>query len=572
MAAKKQNKNQRQNQASVRLVIMGAILILVNILASYFHTGIDLTSEKRFTLSPSTKKLLKNMNEVAVVEVYLKGQFPAGLQRLQEAVRERLTSFKEIAGNKIIFRFVDPFEGKTESEQKTIAHNLEMKGIRYMNLENSDEGKYSTQVFFPFALVQYNGKEIPVILIEDPPGKSGAEKISYAEAVLEYKFASAINQLSRPARPRIAYLTGNGEDFGINTYKMLTNLPKFYDLDTVDLTNIRFISLAYDAIIINQPSLPFKVPEMVRIDQYVMRGGKVLWAIKTTNSSLDSLKDSPQFIAMKNSVNLDEMSFRYGFRVNSDLVEDKLCMQLGRTNNGQQTGSRDWVYFPRLYPTSWHPIVRNMDFILGGFTSSIDTIKSSGIKKTILLSSSKLSRVSSTPLRVSLSMMNYPMLDEQFNKPYRTVAILLEGVFHSIFEHRLAPETLHYMDSLNMSFKPVTDSSTKMIVTSVGDIFDNDYTTRDGVLPLGYYKWTGEFFANYSFLLNSLEYLTDNSGILESRSKQVKLRLLDNSRAKKEKTTWQVVNVSIPIGLVLIFASCYFFFRKRKYEVEKIRA
>ena len=566
MAAKAPDKNQRQKQASIRLVVMAAILVCINILASYFHTGLDLTGDSRFTLSKSTTTVLKNMKEVAVIEVYLKGQFPAGLQRLQEAVRERLRSFKEIAGNKIIFKFTDPLEGKTDEEKKLIVHNLDQKGIRFLNLENSEEGKYSNQPFFPYALVQYNGKEIPVVLVEDPPGKSGAEKISYAEAVLEYKFASAINVLSHATRPRIAYITGNDEELGIKSYYMLAGLPRFYDLDTVDLAHSNYISLAYDAIIINQPIKPFSVAEMLRIDQYVMRGGKVLWAINTLNASLDSLKSSAQFIAMKNDLNLDELTFKYGFRVNNDLIEDKLCMQLGRTNNGEQTGRRDWIYFPRLYPTSDHIIVRNMDFILGGFTNSIDTIKSSGIKKTVLLSSSKLSRTSMAPLRVSLSVMNYPMLDEQFNKPYRTCAILLEGKFHSVYQNKLAPESLKFMDSLHMSFKSECDSSTKMIVTSVGDIFNNDYTTRDGVLPLGYYKWTGEFFSNRNFLLNCLEYLTDNSGVLESRSKQVKLRLLDASRAKKEKTTWQVVNVGIPIAMVLVFASCYLFFRKRKYE------
>jgi ABC-2 type transport system permease protein len=572
MATKIPNKNQRQQQAMIRLTIMGAILLCCNILASYFHTGIDLTKEKRFTLSPSTKKLLRNMPETAVVEVYLKGKFPAGLQRLQEAVRERLMSFKDIAGNKIVFRFIDPFEGKTVDEQKLISHNLEQKGIRPIQLQtqNTDEEEFSMKVFFPFALVQYNGKEMPIMILEQPPGKSSEEQISYAEALLEYKFASAINQLGHRDRTRIAYMTGHGEDLGVKSFDMLATLARFYQLDTVNLANIDHVSLAYDAIIISQPTIPFTGIQKCIIDQYVMHGGRILWALSMLNASLDTLaiENSPQMIAMELGLNLDDLLFKYGARVNNDLIEDLQCLKLGLKQEGVSAERRDWIFFPRINPTSDHPIVRNMDFIAGGFTNSIDTIRND-IRKTILLQSSKYSRTASAPVRVSLSMMNYPYNQEMFNKPYRPVSVLLEGKFHSVFQNRLSRETLEYMASKNMAFKAACDTDNRMIITSIGDIFHNDYSVKDGILPLGYYKWTGEFFANKYFLLNCLEYLTDNSGILESRSKEVKLRLLDTGRAKDEKNKWQAINVIVPIFLVLIFASCYFFFRKRRYEVKQ---
>jgi len=568
--AKTTDKNQRQKQATTRLVIMAGILICINILASYLHTGIDLTQEKRFTLTPATKNLLRNMNEVAVVEVYLKGKFPAGLQRLQEAIRERLNSFKDIAGSKIIVKFIDPFEGKNESEQKVIAHDLAGKGIHVLELQNQSDEEYTAKPFFPYALVHYNGRETPVMLLEDPPGKSQEEKINSAEAMLEYKFANAFNQLSRPTKANIAYITGNGEDLGINSFDMLASIPRYYRLDTLDLARTLTISIAYDAIIIAQPAIPFTGPEKLKIDQYIMHGGHVLWIMSMLNANMDSLKNSPQLIAMENGLGLDDMLFKYGVRVNNDLVEDLQCMQLGRINPA--TGQReypDWIYFPKLNPTSQHPIVKNMDFIRGGFTNSIDTIKSEGIRKTILLQSSRYSRNAMAPARVSLSTMIYPQKSEMFNKPYLPVAVLLEGKFHSRYQNLLAPEYLRLLDSLKIPFKPICDSDNSMIVTSVGDIFKNDYTEKDGPLQMGYNKWTGEFFANRSFLLNCLEYLTDHSGILESRSKDVKLRLIDNGRAKEEKTKWQFINVVIPIAMVLVFASCYFFFRKRKYEVKQ---
>ncbi len=571
MAVTTPGKDQRRKQATIRIVIMACILICVNVLASYFHTGLDLTKEKRFSLSSSTKDMLRNMKEVAVVDVYLKSEnkFPAYLQRMQESVRERLTSFKDIAGNKIIFRFIDPFEGKNDEEKKAVAHDLSNKGIRYFELTQTGDAAYSMQVFFPYALVQYNGKEMPVMLLEDPPGKSAAEKINYAEALLEYKFANAINQLERPARPRVAYLMGNGEDLGIRTYDMLASLPRYYDLDTVDLMHTVHIPLAYDAIIINQPRVTFTGPEKLKIDQYIMHGGHILWNVSPLDASIDSLDaHPPQIMAMEYGLDLDDLLFKYGVRINNDLVEDMQNLQLPRILNGGPAEMHDWIFFPKLNPTSEHPIVRNMDFIFGKFTSSIDTLLNVGVKKTVLLQTSKYSRVATAPVRVSLSVMNFPMDKENFNKPYRPVAVLLEGKFTSAYKNRLAPEYLHVLDSIGEPFKPVSDSATSMIVSSVGDLFGNDYSTAKGILQMGYYKYDGQFYANKMFLLNSLQYLTDRSGILEAHSKQVKLRLLDEGRAKDEKTQWQVINVAVPIALVLVFASGYFFFRQRRYEVK----
>jgi gliding-associated putative ABC transporter substrate-binding component GldG len=274
------------------------------------------------------------------------------------------------------------------------------------------------------------------------------------------------------------------------------------------------------------------------------------------------------FLTTEHQTELDEMLYKFGVRINNDLVEDKQCNPLPRILNDGKPQLHDWVYFPRLNPTADHPIVKNMALLMAGFTNTIDTIKSEGIKKTVLLQSSKYSRSSRSPVRVSLSMMSYPLKHEMFTKPYLPVAILLEGKFQSVYNNRLAPEYLRLLDSLHHPFKRSCDSTNSMIVTSVGEAFSNGYSTKDGVLPMGYYQFTGEFFANKNFLLNCLEYLTDRSGILEARSKDVKLRLLDKGRIKEEKTTWQVLNVALPIGSVLLFASVYLFYRKRRYEVK----
>ena len=297
-----------------------------------------------------------------------------------------------------------------------------------------------------------------------------------------------------------------------------------------------------------------------------MRGGHALWVVNALNASLDSLIHNQQFIAMEAGLDIDDILYKYGVRVNFDLVEDMQNLPLPRTYEGGTPSLHEWAFFPKLNPTADHPIVRNMDFVMAGFTNSIDTIKSTGIKKTVLLQTSKYSRVARAPVRVSLSMMSYPLKNEMFTKSYLPVAILLEGKFHSVYQNLLAPAYLKLLDSLNKPFKTVCDSDNSMIVVSGGEMFSNGYTTKDGVLPMGYYGFTGDFYANRNFLLNCMEYLTDHTGILEARAKDVKLRLLDDGRAKKEKAMWQAVNVGVPIALVLVFASCYLFFRKRRYE------
>jgi len=571
--AKKAGNNQRRKQAIMRIVLMALILLCLNVLASYYHKGIDLTKEKRFTLTDATKRLLKNMQETAVIEVYLKGKsLPADMQKMQEAVRERLSAFKDIAGNKIIYRFIDPLEGKAENEEKQVVHDLQQKGIQYLQLKTNTEEGYTMKVCFPYALLLYNGNEMPISLLENPPGKTTSEQATYAEALLEYKIAGAINTLGKASKPMVGYLIGHNEDIGVNTFHMLGALAAYYRLDSINLKHLgqKHISNAYDAIIINQPSTPFSGPEKLMIDQYIMRGGHVLWALKTMNASMDSFANGRQaFLSQELGLDLDDLLYHYGVRVNNDIVEDRQCLQIPQVINGSATFF-DWIYFPRINPTADHPIVRNMNFIMGSFTSSMDTILTEGIKKTILLQTSKYSRTAGSPARISLSMASYPLQDNMFHNPYRPVAVLMEGKFHSAYDHRLAVDYLVHLDSLNERFKPICDTTTSMIVTSIGDVFENGYSAKENApTPLGYYKYApNDFYANMNFMLNCVEYLTDHSGILEARNKDVKPRLLDLARVKDEKTMWEWVNVAIPIALVLVFASAYMFFRKRRYEVK----
>lgn len=571
-------RKSQQRQATIRLVALLGILICVNLLASKFHFGLDLTAEKRFTLSPSTKKLLRSMDDIAVVDVYLKGDMPAGFQRLAAATREKLSNFKDYAGTKIEFRFSDPFEGKTEKEKGPIFQALAKKGIMGTNLQVKDDKGYSEKIIFPAALVRYKGKEYPINLLENEhPGMNPFEVLNTSEALLEYKFASAINYMTQPDQAGVAYIMGNEESLGVNTRDMLNTIRMLYHLDTVDLHNSLEIPGPglglYEAIIINKPRTAFEDKDKFKIDQYIMRGGHVIWLLDGVVAEMDSLSlnQSEAFMTGERNLNLEDMLFNYGVRVNANLIEDMDCnpipVTVGMIGDQPQIELRKWIYFPVLMPQIKHPIVHNLDPVMTIFPSSIDTINNPELKKTVLLASSKYSRVVPHPARVSLSMLRYNLNERIFNKPYQPVAVLIEGKFRSIFNNRLQPEFLKILkDSLKMPFKAQCDSPGSMIVISDGDMFENDYSKKEGTMEMGYWRFTSNRFGNKTFMLNCLEYLTDKTGLFETRSKDVQLRLLDNGRVKAEKSKWQWINILIPNIVILLFASVYLFVRKRKYE------
>ncbi|HLO70879.1 MAG TPA: gliding motility-associated ABC transporter substrate-binding protein GldG [Flavipsychrobacter sp.] len=574
MAITNSNKRKSQmRQAVLRMLMLAAILVGINILAARFHTGLDLTKEKRFTLSAPTVKMLKEMDDVAVVTVYLKGKFPAGFQRLADATREKLESFRSIAGSKIVIRFTDPFDGKSEEEKVSISKELGAKGIYALNLQtqNEEEG-YAEKWVFPHALMQYHGKETAINLLENNKWVSPWENLNNSENLLEYKLADAINKLTKPDKETIAYIVGHGESLGLNTYDLFNTLAERYKVDTFDLSINAFIPKSYKAIIINKPTQPIDDREKFKIDQYVMEGGRILWAIDQLYTPMDSLQKSEQFMTLDYGLELDDMLFKYGVRINMDLIEDlQQCLPLpilvAAQKGEPQMQLRPWIFYPVFSPSSQHPIVKNISAVFGRFVSSIDTINTPGVQKTILLQSSKYSRTEAFPIRVSLSMLRFQMTPDMFKKPYQNAAVLLEGKFNSLFQNRLAPAFLKILeDSLKRPFRPVADVPTKMIVISDGEMMENDFSQKQGPMEMGYWRFTETRFANKEFINNCLEYLTDDGGLLEARAKDVKLRMLDSGRVKEEKLKWRLINIAIPIGVVLMFASAFIFFRKRKYE------
>lgn len=569
----KQN-NTLKNKILTRFALVVGILLLLNIVSTRLHKRLDVTAEQRFSLSEPTKKMLKELKEDVVIEVYLKGSLPAGFERLREGTLDVLQEFKEYGGSKIKFSFINPIEGKNDAEKQAIYQTLSAKGINPVNLKiqrDEDDG-YSEKIIFPSANVAYNQKETSISLLESHMSMSPDEKLNYAQSLLEYKFASAIKQLILPGKKKVAYVVGDGEMIGVNTIDMLSTLEKYYDVDTLDLNQNIEISKVYAAAIICKPNLTFDERNKFKLDQYIMQGGHVLWLLDQLRMELDSLKTSDATMAVDYNLNLDDMLFKYGVRINPDLIEDymqsnPIPVTVGQVGDQPDIRKLPWMYFPFIIPTSKHPIVNNMDAIMFSNVSSLDTVANPEIKKIILLTTSERSRRVPSPVRISLSSLKFKPQPEMFKEKNIPMAVLLEGKFSSVFANRVDPNFLKvYTDSLKKDYAIECAQPNKMIVVSDGDVFLNDFSQNRGPMECGYYKITEQFFANKIFILNCMEYLTDDFGLLEARNKTLQLRLMDGVRIKEEKLLWQIVNIGLPIGVVLFFASGYFFFRRKKYE------
>jgi len=559
--------------AGLRLAILAGILIAVNLLATRFHAGLDLTRERRFTLSPTTAALLRGMTDDAVVDVYLTDEgLPAGFRRLHAATRERLESFRDRSGGRIIFRFVDPFEGKDLAERAQVFEKLARRGIEGLNVRDRGEGGESSEkLVFPYAVVRYRGRETPVNLVEARQGFNPLQTLNYSEGLLEYKFAAAIHKLGQAAPPMVAYLAGHGERFGPQGLDFILSLRQRYTIDTIDLTNTLYIPPIYSAVIIGGPTERFADKEKFKLDQYLMGGGSILLMADAVQASLDSLKGSEVFMATPVDLNLDDQLFRYGLRLNADLIEDAdrnlpIPVVVGYAGDRPQIEPRPWTFFPVAEAGSRHPIVANGGGVALRFASSIDTIAQPGITKTILLQSGQYSRVAPAPVRVNLNSMKFGQRRELFNRPYRATAVMVEGEFESLFNNRLPASLLQVLrDSVKRPFAARSTKPGRLVVVGDADVFASAVSPNLGLMELGFWEYDGQQYANKTFLLNTLEYLTDPGAPLEARAKEQTLRLLDKNRIPQERSTWQIVNLAVPLGLLIVFAAAYVFWRKRRY-------
>jgi len=569
------------NNYLLQLLIVISIIILVNIISSFLFTRFDLTNEKRYTLSKSTQELLKNVDDIVYFRVFLDGEFPAGFKRLKRETKELLNEFRAYNKN-IEYEFINPSASENTQERNDTYQLLMEQGLSPTNLQVKTKSGMDQQVIFPGALVSYRDNELPVELLDAQFNVPPETALNNSIQNLEFKFAEVINNLIKRIKPKVAFIEGHGELDDQETYDITLTLQDNYIVDRVTingqisaLVNRLLVDSAkmeykiiptYSAIIIAKPDSNLSPKDKFIIDQYIMYGGKVLWLIDPVFASMDSIQSQENTVSMENNVDLQTQLFTYGAKINNDLILDLSAMLIpirtGQVGGQAQIDFFPWYYFPLITSTSQHPITKNLNAIKTQFVSSLDTTSVKGVKKTILLRTSDYSKVEPVPSLISLQLLREEPEMIQYSGPPRPIAVLLEGRFKSDFRNRL-PQSI--LNDKEIGFKELSEPTSMIIVTD-GDIIKNQFHIPQGYpLPLGFDQFTRETFGNKEFILNAMNYLTDGSGLIALRSREMKLRLLDKTKISSNRILWQLINLFVPILIVIFAGILVVWLRKRKY-------
>jgi len=560
--------------SNFNLLVLLLILVGINLLASVFHSRVDLTKEKRYTLSKATKQLFRNLKQPVRIDVFFKGNYPAGFKKIVNSVQEFLQETREYSHGNITVRYTDPLKAlANDSLAARFADSMDyFFGLRPYTIQAPSKvgDELNIKQVLPGAVIHYRDTAVGVNLFKGIKNY-GTEQEQLAalyndvESTLEYKFASAIQKITSTSKPLIGYALGNGEIWGPNVDDAVRAMIHDYRFDTVNLKQIPYIPSAFNALVILKPTATFSDEDKLKIDQYAMRGGKIFWMIDNMYAEFDSLYKSHGFIAFDRGLNLEDILFRYGVRLNENLLQDMQCDKMGQIDpNTQQTRLVDWPFFPILNGTS-NPISKNLDGVRAMFPNTLDTVKADGIKKTFLLRSSANSRVLTAPAKIDFQFFQIAPDIKEFTVHDTAVAALLEGKFRSLYSGRIPKSFVDSMNAYHIPVKDICDSATKMIVVADGDIAWNAVSQQYGPLPMGFNFYTNYTFSNKEFFTNCLEYLVNPSGILETRAKDFTLRLLDLKKVKEQKTTWQFINIALPVLLVALFGVIYQQVRRKKY-------
>ncbi|MFH2142594.1 MAG: gliding motility-associated ABC transporter substrate-binding protein GldG [Bacteroidota bacterium] len=567
------------------LLLWLLVIIFSNIIASYIYTRIDLTSEKRYTLSKTTVEMLENLDDVIYIEVYLEGDLNAGFKRLRNNTKEMLDEFKVYAKDNLEYEFKNPIKDKDQKTQNEILLQLKDKGLIPTNIQEQDaDGKMSQQILIPGALVQYRNNEVAVDLLKNNKRYTAEQNLNNSAQETEYEFIKAFSELQKERKSKIGIIEGHGELNELYMTGALDALAEQYSIEILSiegqLNSLRErvmvdstkseVRNRYDLIIIARPDTSFTKYDQFIIDQYIMYGGKVLWLVEGTTADTDSLRFNGSFMAFVNDLNINPQLFKYGARVNPDIIQDIQCGVL--PINTSYAGAKPnfvpmpWLYFPLIAPSNNHPITKNMDVIKTQFVSTIDAVgENPNVKKTYLLFTSEKTKVLTAPVRVSLDIIGTEPDTRQFAKSNQPVAILLEGKFESFFNNHLDQ---NFADNDLISFQEES-KPTKMIIVADGDIIRNPIIRRGGQyipLPLGSDEWFENIYygGNLEFILNSVNYLLDDQGVMSVRTRELKLRLMDRLKVKDEKLKWQMINILVPVMIIIVFGLLLQYFRKRK--------
>lgn len=554
-----------------QLLLVVCIIILVGYLSNFVFFRLDLTAEKRYTLSNPTKEILKDLDDIVFVKVYLEGELPIGFRRLRNSVKEMLDEFRVYGGTRIQYQFINPSESEDSEARNSFYASLHDQGMVPTNVEVRDKkGGMSQQIIFPWAMITYRDYEMPVRLLKNNPGKTAEENLNNSLEALEFELISTLHNLIVEEYEKIAFVEGHGELDEFLVGDITKELLKYYEvfrgeIDPANPGALNELSL----LIIAKPEKPYSEAAKAVLDQYIMQGGKVLWLIDQVAIDLDSLTHSSSAVALIKNLNLDDQLFRYGVRVNPSLVMDMQCafIPVNTALEGQPARftPAPWYYSPLLLPPADHMITRNLGMVKAEFASVIDTVgENPGIRKQVLLSSSRNSRFVNAPAFISLEMAKRPMNASFFPISYLPVAVLLEGEFESVYKNRPLPFNLGAEFQFRERSVP-----TKMIVIGDGDIIRNDVSISRGVpeaLPLGYDRYSRQTFANKEFIMNAINYLLDEKGLMELRNRQLTLRLLDREKLRSGKMKWQLINILLPVFLVSLFGFVFTWYRKYRFS------
>ncbi|MEY4011699.1 MAG: hypothetical protein RIT22_823 [Bacteroidota bacterium] len=543
------------------------IVLILNTIGSFFFYRFDLTKDKRYTLSPTSLQILGQVKNPLYIKVYMQGELPSEFKRLQLETRQILEEFQGYNSN-IVFEFIDPLEDEAKSMDNI--KELYRKGLTPINISVDDKGKQSQAMVFPWAIAVYDNKEVNIPLLKNIMGASTTDKVIGSVQHLEYSIADALHKITQNKQKKIAIIKGNGELHEAYIAKFLLQTKESYHIGPFTLdsvaqhpTNTLEALKKYDLAIIAKPTEAFSEGEKQVLDQYIVNGGKTIWLVDQVVAEMDSLySPTGSALAFPRDLNLNDFFFKYGVRIYPDLVKDEqgspIKLASGEQGSATQFQEFNWKFAPLVHPQSKHPIVKNLGGIKFDFANAIDTLKN-GIKKTVLLQSSLYSKRIGTPTEINLNVVNEETTPADYlNKGNIPLAVLLEGNFHSMFENRVLA-----FDQNNFQTK---GKSGKMIVISDGDVIKNQLDKNLLPVELGYDQRSGNLYDNKDFLMNCVNYLLDDNGLINIRSKDLDLPLLDKEKVYENYTFTQFLTIGLPIVVLTLFGFVFTFLRKRKYS------
>jgi ABC-2 type transport system permease protein len=537
------------------------LLVLLNVVSSATFYRFDLTEEKRYSIKPQTKDILRQLDDKIYVEVFLEGDLNAGFRRFRKAIAETLEEFRIYSDNKVEFTFIDPTSAVGQKARNEFMADLASKGIRPTNVIENRNGQKVEKLIFPGVLISYGGAETGVMLLKGNKARKQEEEINESIEGIEFELVNAIHKLTNIDRKLIGVVSGHGELDSLQFVAAKQTMEDMYDVRRVRIADQDLTQ--FDALIIAKPVRPFEEIEVFKVDQYIMNGGKALFFLDKLEASMDSAV-LENYFAFPYNIGLDDLLFKYGIRINPDLIQDQTSapypIVTGTAGSRAKMELMTWPYFPLINRYADHAITRNLDAVVTKFVSSMDTVKSPGVKKTPLLFTSQYSKKVTAPVSVSLNELRINPQPGSFNQSFLPVGYLLEGSFQSLYKNRFMPDgaTAKIHDR---------SAETKIIVISDGDILKNDINPRTHQPQmLGFDPFTNYTFANQDLLMNMLAYVTDENGLIRTRNKEVKIRPLDRTKATEEKFKWQFINLVMPILVLIIFGVLRAVYRRRKYS------